>query len=70
MFWWFERGGAYIRCEAQPAATGGYELRIVGPDGAERVEHFADSRELSKRQHDVMDEITSDGWNGPHGWIL
>jgi hypothetical protein len=70
VFWWFERGGSYIRCEAQERASGGYELRIVGPDGAERVEHFVDSRDLTKRQQDVMHEIVLEGWTGPHGWIL
>jgi hypothetical protein len=70
VFWWFERGGSYMRCEAQQRTAGGYELRIIGPDGAERVEHFADSRELTKRQHDVMHEMMRDGWTGPHGWIV
>ena len=59
MFWWFERGGRYLRCEAQQMTAGGYELRIVSPDGTEQVEHF-----------DVIDEITRDGWTGPHGWVL
>jgi len=51
-------------------ATGGYELRIVTPDGSERVEHFVDSDDLTKRQHDVIDEVTREGWTGPHGWVL
>jgi hypothetical protein len=51
-------------------ATGGYELRIVGPDGSEQVEHFTDPGDLNKRQTDVIDEITRDGWTGPHGWVL
>jgi len=70
VFWWFERGGHYLRCEAQQTTTGRFELRIIGPDGAEQVEHFTDSRDLAKRQHDVIDEITQDGWSGPHGWVL
>jgi hypothetical protein len=70
VFWWCERGGRYLRCEAQQMATGGYELRIVSPDGSEKVEHFSDSSDLTKRQSDVIDEITSEGWSGPHGWVL
>ena len=50
MFWWFERGGHYLRCEAQQTTAGRFELRIIGPDGAEQVEHFTDSRDLGKRQ--------------------
>ena len=70
MFWWFEREGRYLRCEAQQMAAGGYELRIISPDGSEQVEHFSDSRDLTKRQYEVMDEITREGWAGPHGWVL
>jgi hypothetical protein len=70
VFWWFERGGSYLRCETLEMASGGYELRIVGPDGTERIERFTDARELTRRQHDVIDEVTRDGWTGPHGWHL
>jgi hypothetical protein len=70
VFWWFERGGRYLRCEAQQTATGAYELRIVSPDGTERVEYFDHSSDLTKRQHDVINEVTRDGWTGPHGWVL
>jgi hypothetical protein len=69
VFWWFERGGRYLRCESQQV-NNGFELRIVNPDGSEQVEHFADSRELAKRQHDVIHEVTQEGWSGPHGWVL
>ncbi|HXD74578.1 MAG TPA: hypothetical protein VN628_12610 [Vicinamibacterales bacterium] len=68
MFWWFERGGTYLRCEAVPASVGGFELRVVEPDGRERVELCADSVALSDRQREVIEEITRAGWNGPHGW--
>ena len=70
MFWWFERGGHYLRCEAVPAAAGGFELRVVNPDGTERVQQCSDSAALSEQQRHLINEITSDGWNGPHGWNL
>ena len=70
MFWWFERSGAYLRCEAQRMATGSYELRIVSPDGSEQVEHFADSIDLTNRQHAIIEDATRHGWSGPHGWVL
>ena len=69
MFWWFERGGLYLRCEVVPAA-GGFELRVVEPDGNERVERFSDSSMLEERQRSVIDESIRAGWNGPHGWNL
>jgi hypothetical protein len=69
MFWWFERGGRYLRCEAVPVADG-FELRVVNPDGTERVQRCSDSAALSEQQQHLINEITSDGWNGPHGWNL
>ena len=50
--------------------TGGFELRIVEPDGTELVERFSDSSDLEKRQHAVISEVQNAGWSGPHGWNL
>ena len=70
MFCWFERRGVFVRCEVSPVSTGGFELRVLDQNGAERVEHFQDSDLLLKRQVAVIDELTQAGWNGPHGWNL
>lgn len=70
MFWWFEKTGEYLRYEARPRPGGGYELRVINPDGTERVEIFDDSNGLSRRQQAFERELASDGWNGPHGWNL
>lgn len=70
VFWWFERQGVYVRCEALDLPGGGYELRIVDPDGTEHVEHFPDSADLAKRQRAVERDLTAHGWSGPHGWNL
>ena len=68
MFWWYERGGRFVRCAAQAVPGDGYELRIVSPDGTEQVERFAASSELAKRQASLESEFHADGWTGPHGW--
>jgi len=70
VFWWFERNGTYLRCEALNSPAGGFELRMCDPDGTERIEHFPDSAELTQRQRAVEDELAADGWSGPHGWNL
>jgi len=70
VFWWFERNGTYLRCEALDSPDGGFELRICDPDGTERIERFPDSAELTRRQQAVEDELAADGWSGPHGWNL
>lgn len=70
MFWWFERGGSYVRCEALQLPSGIFELRVVEADGSEQVEHFNDSDALAKRQIAVEQRLSSQGWSGPHGWNL
>lgn len=70
MFWWFERGGAYVRCEALELPSDIFELRIVEADGTEQVEYFEDSAELAKRQRAVEQRLAGTGWSGPHGWNL
>ncbi|MBZ5558857.1 MAG: hypothetical protein LAO77_16420 [Acidobacteriia bacterium] len=70
MFWWFERAGRFVRCAAQAVPGDGYELRIVSPDGTERVERFDASSELAKRQASLEREFLADGWTGPHGWNI
>lgn len=70
MFWWFERGGQFLRYEVNDRAGGGYVLRIIDPDGTERSEDFDDSADLSRRQVAFERELASKGWTGPHGWNL
>ena len=68
MFWWFERGGTFLRYETRTRERAGYELCVVDVDGTERKEQFADSSDLSKRQIAFERELAADGWTGPHGW--
>jgi hypothetical protein len=70
VFVWFERGGKFLRYEARDLPEGGYELRIIDPDGTERAEQFTDSAELNRRQIDFERELAETGWTGPHGWNL
>lgn len=70
MFWWFERRGEFLRYEARDLPAGGFELRVINPDGTEHVENFSDSGDLTKRQITFEHDLASDGWTGPHGWNL
>ena len=69
MFWWFERNGAFLRFETRNVPDG-FELRIIQADGSDRVERFADSTQLAKRQTDLEATLAADGWTGPHTWLL
>jgi hypothetical protein len=70
VFWWFQRGGEFLRYETRETLTGRFELRVISPDGSERVEVFHDSSDLTKRQMAFERDLASDGWTGPHGWNL
>jgi hypothetical protein len=70
MIWFFERSGQFVRCETRQAAGGGFELVITGPDGTERVEYFADSAAMARRQVELEHGLTADGWSGPHGRVM
>jgi hypothetical protein len=67
MVWFYERQGNFIRCETRTAPTGGFELVVIEPDGSERVEHFDDSSTLARRQAELENTLTHDGWTGPFG---
>ena len=68
MVWFYERQGNFIRCETRNASTGaGFELVIIQPDGSERVEHFDDSAAMTRRQSELENSLTHDGWTGPFG---
>ena len=68
MVWFYERQGAFIRCETRTAPSGvGFELVVIQPDGSEQVEHFDDSATLAKRQGELESALAHDGWTGPFG---
>jgi hypothetical protein len=70
MLWWFEREGREVRMEVLHLAAGDYELRIIGVDGVEHVEHFTDAAELAKRQLGIEGELFSKGWSRSSRWIV
>jgi len=70
LFWWFERGGQFLRYEARHTKEGAFELRVTSPDGGERVETFDNGDALAGRQQALEEELIAQGWNGPHGWNL
>jgi hypothetical protein len=70
MLWWFEREGQRTRLEVLHLPAGAYELRLIGADGVEHVEHFTDAGELAKRQHEIQQTLAATGWRGPNTWII
>jgi hypothetical protein len=70
MIWFFERQGQYVRCETRKTADGAYELVTTREDGTEQVERFDDSADLPKRQVEIEQGLTANGWSGPHGRVM
>ena len=50
MFWWFERGGRYLRCETRLVRDDRYEFVATLPDGVEQVVESTERREMIERQ--------------------
>ena len=68
MVWFYERQGAFIRCEARESESRqGFELHVVNPDGSEHMEYFSDSAALTRRQQELEFTLAQDGWLGPFG---
>jgi hypothetical protein len=70
MFWWFERGNEFLRLEVLELPSETFELRVIGADGATITETFSSAAELAKRQMQLQDQVTKDGWIGPRGPLM
>jgi hypothetical protein len=70
VFWWFERGGEFIRVEILQLASDRFELRLIRADGTETVETFSNAVDLGTRQDEVQRDVRQQGWSGPHGWVM
>ena len=70
MFWWFEREGEHLRVEVLQLSEDKYELNVTDADGTERLETFTNAGDLAKRQKQLQDGLSSQGWSGPHGWVM
>jgi hypothetical protein len=67
MIWFYERRGSHLRCEVRQAVEGDrFELVITDEHDHERVETFADSKELTRRSRELESEWRGEGWDGPY----
>jgi len=69
VFYFFQRGSDYIRCEVRRAtdSTTEYEIEIVEPGGKERVERHLSSDAVHKRWLQLQEDFQQAGWWGPTG---
>ena len=67
MFYFFQKGRDYLRCEMRSRDDGSCELLIEEPDTPERIEHFASSQQAHRRWEELQKRFAGDGWFGPYG---
>jgi len=67
VFYFFQRGASFVRCEINGDNETGYRITITEPDGQERTETLPTSDAAHARWLEIQEQFRSDGWWGPHG---
>lgn len=67
MFYFFQRGRDFVRCEIDGDDKLGYRITITEPGGQERTETLDSSDQAHARWLEIQDQYKGDGWWGPHG---
>jgi hypothetical protein len=67
MFYFFQKGPEYLRCEIQALTDGSFELLISERDSNQRTEKYLTSQQANKRWHELQQQYKNDGWAGPFG---
>ena len=67
MFYFFQRGSEFLRCEISGTPDAGFRIVVTEPGGDERVESFGSSEDAHERWLKLQETFVSDGWWGPHG---
>ncbi len=67
MFYFFQRGPEFVRCEINGDNQSGYRITITEPEGREETETLDSSDAAHARWLEIQERFTSQGWWGPHG---
>ena len=67
VFYFFQRGNDFVRCEISGDDQSGYRITITEPNGHEKIETYPSSDAAHARWLQIQDRLKSDGWWGPHG---
>jgi hypothetical protein len=67
VFYFFQRGAEFVRCEINGDDKSGFRVTITEPGGTERSETFATSDAAHARWLEIQESFKNDGWWGPHG---
>jgi hypothetical protein len=67
VFYFFQRGPEFVRCEISGDQVSGYRVVVTQPDGTEHAETFTRSDAAHARWLVIQEELKKEGWWGPHG---
>jgi hypothetical protein len=68
MFYFFERGSAYVRCEVRHVSgSNACEIVITEQGAAERIETYLSWEAAQERWEELTHHFTAEGWKGPIG---
>jgi hypothetical protein len=67
MFYFFQKGKDYIRCELRDGQGGTCEIVVTEANGQERVERYPTIQEAHERWDHLQKRFAGDGWFGPFG---
>jgi hypothetical protein len=67
VFYFFQRGTDFVRCEIDGDEKSGYRITITEPEGQERTELLPSSDAAHARWLEIQEGFRNDGWWGPHG---
>jgi hypothetical protein len=67
VFYFFQRGTDFVRCEINGDDKSGYQITITEPDGKERTELLDSSDAAHARWLEIQERFKGEGWWGPHG---
>lgn len=67
MFYFFQRGKEFVRCEINGDEKMGYRITITEPGGHETTEELPTSDAAHARWLQIQERFRGEGWWGPHG---
>jgi len=67
VFYFFQRGPEFVRCEINGDEASGYRIEVTEPNGKERTETFSSSDAAHARFLEIQELLKNEGWWGPHG---
>ena len=68
MFYFFEKEREFLQCEVRNTELPDtFAIVVIEPGGKVRTQYVTGSKELQRRWVALQEDLTAEGWWGPHG---